>query len=604
MNTQTSQNLEHRPINTELALAVLACTLALALRFLNLGSAPLSDAEARWALQSLALANPSQPTGQLIIGAQPAYIFLTSWLFQLFGATNFLARFWPALAGCSLVLLPFTFRRQLTRPVALIAAFGLALDPGLVTVSRQAGGPMMPLAFGLLALGAWNNRKHLLAGVLAGLALLSGPVLIQGALGFGIAWFAYRLVSDNSKPTTPDAELGGEEAPRQVTTEVAPRSPRNPKVREAIIAIGLTILVVGTSFFRYPQGLAGWMQSLATYLEGWTNPSGTNPFTLLAVLGIFQPLALVFAIICIVRWLVRQNTGSENTQNAIWLLAFWLCASIIFAIFYPARQIADLVWVLVPLWGLAAFELGHFLPEGKPSIVSLLQAILVLILAALLWNTLISTSQLAPAGSSSPATIRLVLLLGIILLGSLTTILIGLGWNWEISRNGLVWGITSTCLVYSISVLWGSTMLRPNQPVELWGAPPGTGQVNLLISTIKDMSDRQIGLPQYIKIQSTVDNPSLRWALHAFPDTQFTATLPSEDMPAVLITAQDQAAPALTAAYRGQDFSWRVWPGWTGVLPDNFIDWLTFRRAPVINEQIILWVRSDLFSGTAQGGQN
>jgi uncharacterized protein (TIGR03663 family) len=604
MNTQISQTPERFPINLEQALAVLACALALALRFLNLGTAPLSDAEARWALQSLTLADSTHPTSQLILGAQPAYIFMTSWLFQLFGATNFLARFWPALAGCSLILVPLLFRRQLSRSAALIAAFGLAVDPGLVTVSRQAGGPMMSLAFGLLALGTWNNRKHLLAGVLAGLALLSGPALIQGALGFGIAWFAYRLVGDNSKPDMHDAEIGAEEASQPVTTSAAHRSTRDSKVRTAIIAMVLTILVVGTSFFRYPQGLAAWTQTLATYLEGLTKPSGTNPFTLLAALGIFQPLALIFTIICILRWLVKQNSSSLNTQNTIWLLVFWLFASLIFALFYPARQITDLVWVLVPLWGLAAIELGHFLPEGKPNIVSLLQAILVLILAALLWNTLISTSQLSPVGGSSPATIRLVLLLGILLLGSLTTILIGLGWNWEISQNGLVWGITSTCLVYSISVLWGAALLRPNQPSELWGVPPGTGQVDLLVSTIEDISDRQTGLPQFIQIQSTVDNPSLRWALHTFPDTQFTSILPSEDMPAVLITTQEQTAPVLTTAYRGQDFTWRVLPGWTGVLPDNFIDWLTFRQAPVINEQIILWVRSDLFPGAAQGGQN
>ena len=604
MNTQTSQTPERLPINLEQALAILACALALALRFLNLGSAPLSDAEARWALQSLALANSSHPTGQIIIGAQPAYIFMTSWLFQLFGATNFLARFWPALAGWSLVLAPLLFRRLLSRPAALIAAFGLALDPGLVTVSRQAGGPMMPLAFGLLALGAWNNRKHLLAGILAGLALLSGPALIQGVLGFGIAWLAYRIISGNSKPAIPDLEVSGAEPSLPATTYAASRSSHDPKVREAIIAIVLTILILGTSFFRYPQGLAAWMQSLATYLEGWIKASGTNPFTSLAALGIFQPLALIFAIICLLHWLVRKNSRPKNTTNVIWVLAFWVFAGILFALFYPARQMADLVWVLVPLWGLAAIELGRFLPEGKPNIVSFLQAILVLILAALLWNTLISTSQLVPAGGASPTMIRLILLLGIVLLGSLTTILIGLGWNWEISRNGLAWGISSTCLVYSISVLWGAAFLRPNQPGELWGIPPGTGQVNLLVSTIKDLSDWHTGLPQFIQIQSTVDNPSLRWALHTFSDTQFTSILPIEAMPAVLITTQEQTAPVLTTAYRGQDFTWRVYPGWSGVLPDNFIDWLTFRQAPVINEQIILWVRSDLFPGATQGGQN
>ncbi len=169
-------------------------------------------------------------------------------------------------------------------------------------------------------------------------------------------------------------------------------------MREAAIALVLTFLVLGTSFFRYPQGLAAWTQSLATYLEGWANPAGANPFTLLAALGIFQPLALIFAIICIVRWLVKQNSGPEQTQNVIWVLAFWFFASLIFALFYPARQMADLVWVLTPLWGLAAIELGHFLPESKPNIVSSLQAVLGLILAALFWNTLVIHQ---PAGRST-----------------------------------------------------------------------------------------------------------------------------------------------------------------------------------------------------------
>jgi hypothetical protein len=603
MNTQISPIAERRPINLEQALALLAFVLALALRFLNLGAFPLSDSEAGWALQSLSLANPSLPSGQLIIGPQPAYIFLTTWLFKLLGATNFMARFWPALAGSLLVLAPFLFRRQLGRSVALIAAFGLALDPGLVTVSRQVGGPMMAVAFGLLALGLWNARKPLLAGCLAGLALLSGPAVIQGGLGLGIAWLAYRLITGNPKPGRTDPE-SSEAASPQNTGEALPRPSRNTDLREAVIAGVVTILLVGTSFFSYPQGLAAWMQSLATYLVGWTNPSGANPFTLLAVLGIFQPFALIFSLICIGHWLIRQDSGSKEIQNAIWLLTFWFFASLIFALFYPGRQVADLVWVLIPLWALAAIELEHFLPESKPNIVSLLQAGLIIILAALFWNTLVSTNKLVPAENPSPATIRLVLLLGILMLGSLTAVLIGLGWSWSISRNGLVWGVAASCLLYSISVLWGAAQLRPNQPAELWGAPPGTGENDLLISTIKEMSDWQTGMPQFIKIDSLVDSPSLRWALHSFPNTQFISTLAGRDMPPILITPQDQAAPDLAAAYRGQDFTWRVWPGWTGALPENFIDWLTFRQAPTANEQIILWVRGDIFSGSAQRGQN
>ena len=192
----------------------------------------------------------------------------------------------------------------------------------------------------------------------------------------------------------------------------------------------------------------------------------------------------------------------------------------------------------------------------------MLQAGLIILLAALFWNTLVSTNRLAPAQNSlSPAAIRLVLLLGILMLGSLTAALIGLGWSWTISRHGLVWGIAATCLLYSVSVLWGATQLRPNQPGELWGAPPGTGENDLLISTIKEMSNWNTGMPQYIKIQSLVDIPSLRWALHTFPDTQFISSMPSGELPPILITSQEQAAVPRTWSMH---IAARISPGASG----------------------------------------
>jgi predicted membrane-bound mannosyltransferase len=94
------------------------------------------------------------------LGSQPAYIFLTGSTFAVFGSSDFTARLWPALLGGCLVLLPFFFRRPLGRLAALVCAFGLALDPGLVAVSRQAGGPMLAVSFLLLALGLAYARLH------------------------------------------------------------------------------------------------------------------------------------------------------------------------------------------------------------------------------------------------------------------------------------------------------------------------------------------------------------------------------------------------------------------------------------------------------------
>jgi len=52
---------------------------------------------------------------------------------------------------------------------------------------------------------------------------------------------------------------------------------------------------------------------------------------------------------------------------------------------------------------------------------------------------------------------------------------------------------------------------------------------------------------------------------------------------------------AWSAAYRGQDFSWWLTPGWEGILPEAWVDWLVFRKAPIYSEHLLLWARSDLF---------
>ena len=119
-----------RHLKIETSLFILALLLALGVRFYNLGAAPLTDAESEWALQALQVANPDKVNGTLEIGPQPAYVLLTSVMFDLFGASNFLARFWPALAGSLLALVPFYLRtnkvrRPLGRYAALILAFGL-----------------------------------------------------------------------------------------------------------------------------------------------------------------------------------------------------------------------------------------------------------------------------------------------------------------------------------------------------------------------------------------------------------------------------------------------------------------------------------------------
>src|SRR5512142_3345608 len=151
-----------RRFRYEPLLYVLAFAVALAVRLANLGAAPLSDNEATWALQALGVAQGTRP----LLGSQPAYILLTSVLFYALGAgTNFLARLVPALAGSVLALVPALFVHRLKPRISVILAFMLALEPGLVGLSRQAGSGILAVTSVLLAWGLWENRKPAAAGI-------------------------------------------------------------------------------------------------------------------------------------------------------------------------------------------------------------------------------------------------------------------------------------------------------------------------------------------------------------------------------------------------------------------------------------------------------
>src|ERR1700690_3911691 len=225
-----------KPFRHQTALSILAFLLALAVRLIRLGTWTLTDLEAQWALQALGVAQGAHPA----LGSQPAYVLLTSIIFFFYDSgTNFLARFVPALAGSFLVFVPFLFRERLKPRPSLILAFFLALDPGLVALSRQAGSPILAVTFLLFAWGFWEQKQSHLAGVFAGLALLSGSSLWEGLLGLGLAWPIRQAMEARGKT--------GSSSSRE----------RSEWLSALWFGIG-TLLIGGTFFFFLPNGLRGW----------------------------------------------------------------------------------------------------------------------------------------------------------------------------------------------------------------------------------------------------------------------------------------------------------------------------------------------------------
>lgn len=560
-----------RRIDLFQVLSILAFALAFSVRLYQLGMAPLSDFESEPALQALHISRGDHS----VLGHEPGYMLLSAALFYVFNDTNGFARFLPALAGSLLVLVPILLHSLLGRPAALITAFGLALDPGLVTASRLAGGPMVAAGFGLMAIALLYVNRPIWAGVFAGLAIISGPQAFSGALGLGLtAVIGYLLVRRGQ--LEPLREEG-----KQFESKKG--------LWNGIVAGGGVILVAATLFFQLPQGLGSVTGIVPAYLEGWLTRTGVPASRCLTALLIYEPLPLIFGVLGAVRsWRSRLAVSQ-------WL-SLWSAFAFVITLLYPGRQVMDLVWVLIPLWGLAGLEISrYFSVEEKDRLPAAIQASLILILMALGWINLAGLSQVG--GDVQLYRLRLAVVGGTIALGAVTTILVALGWSSSAAKLGLVWGLIAGLGLYMIATMWWSAQLHPNGAQELWYPGSAIDQERLLLTTLGDLSEGKSGFRESIDVVVTTAAPSLQWALRDWPNARFATTTVAGELPSVIISTSDQPDPSLAVAYRGQDFAWWLYPSWQNSLASVWPTWLVFRKAPEEIGYIILWARSDLFPG-------
>lgn len=556
----------------------LAFLIALAFRFIQLGAAPLTDSEAQFALQALRVARSEVP----LLGPQPAYILFTSLLFLVADATNFMARFVPAIVGSALVFIPYYFRDRLKPLVALVLAFLFAFDPGLVALSRQSNGTILALTFLLLAWGMWRNGRAIPAGISAGLALLSGPSVWSGLLTLGLTSILLRGTRNPGGPIT------------------------KFDLRSSGIAALVTILLAGTLFLTTPNGLSALFNSIPAYLGGWTAPSVFNPGLMLFIFLAYEALGIFLAFFALIRGF---RLGSPRVTR----LAVWLGISLLIAVFY--RQSAELVWVIVPLLILAAQELSRvfdIFPEERVEISVVAGAVLILLVY--LWFNVaavglnpydqFSTTVMPLFGRmvELPFGARYVVLFGASLILVICISLVAFGWSPRTARLGTTWSFSLFLIIYTMAGAWGASGMRTPNGVELWKPDQPPVQADLLVSSVNDISRFSRGhvLAQPVTVLG-INSPALEWALRNH-EVQVVSSLSPTDAPPIVVTPL-MSELGLPSAYRGQDFTWRQPPAWAIIQRPDWFRWLVYRQLPRDTETIILWARDDLFPDARENGQ-
>lgn len=567
--------MTYRHFKYEGGLYALAFLLALGIRLVGLGTLPLTDAEAGPALQALRISAGETTT----LSPHPFYILSTSVLFLLYGGgTDFLARFIPALFGSLLVLAPRLFDDRLRPRSSLLLAFFLALDPGLISISRQAASPMLAIAFLLFTIGFYNKNKPALAAIFAALALLSGPSLWFGLLGFGIALAIYQLFNRGSSRSSEDKTAE--------TESTVPEGEAFKVTSSTLILFAFTFLSAGTLFLTVPGGIGAAFASIPAFANTWAIPSGISQGMMLFSLVVYQPFALLLAVVALVR-------GWLNGVRRIIFLSLWLLVSLLLVIFLPARQMADLAWSLIPLSMMAAIEFArHFniFPDERREVGG------VILLTAFIWVfAWLGLSSMTWQQVGSPQyQLRFWMLIAALALLVISLVLIAAGWSLRTARFGAVWGLALGMGALSLSGALGATGLRGLDFPEIWRPHAIPTQANLLRESVNQVSEFGTGNDTHANVVILgINSPALEWTLREHP-VRVAASLDVSTAPDFVITPFEMD-PVLIAAYRGQDFTWRQTPLWNLTSPDGWLRWLVLREMPQSGEVIILWARDDLF---------
>ena len=577
--------------NIETGLYLLAFLLAGAIRLSSLGAAALTDAEATLALQALDITRGATPAS---LSPHPLYLALTSAGMFVLGANNFLARFWPALTGSLVVLAPWLFWRPLhlfagplDRGVGIMLAFFLAIDPGLVALSRQAGSPMLAMVGVLFAVGFWMAGHPRAAGICAGLAGLGGPGVWQGLLGLALATWAFAAFFPRSFSS--DGRVAGDEgASAMDAPEGADTLPSAPgELRKAgAFALG-TVLFGGSLFLLLPAGWSAAAQSMVSYAQSWYLPTGISPARIFQALAFYEFLPLIAGLAgAVLYW----------RTPVVKFLVLWLLAALLLALVAPGRQVSDLVWSLPSLWALAAMFLARLfarpLEERAPTLG---QALLGAVILGFISLSIVGISSDYASGQTQSAE-WLALAAALILL-ALTTLLVGWGWAWRVAGYGLVWSFALALLLYTLMNTWSASGLAGRREVELWASGPTIRDGDLIRQTIEDVALWETGVPNRLDVVvQGFSSPALAWILRGQENVRFASSLPASESPAFVLTA-DSGSPALNAGYRGQDFILEELPAWNISGPQVWFRWLVFREMQTEVRPIILWARSDLFPG-------
>ncbi len=555
-----------------------AVLFALALRLLLLGVRPLVPAEAAQALAALAASAGREFD---VAGVSPLLFTLQRLLFAPWGASDVLARWWPALLGGLAPLLFFWLRRPLGRGGALAAAYLWALSPMAIFTGRLGlgDGLVPPLALAALAGVASGvhaespakvQRPFLFAAGALGLLLAAAPGGYTVLLCAVVAAYIWR----GSLPAF--AGL------------------LRPHWRSILAAFAVCLVAGATFFFAVPGGLAAAADLLGDWLHRLEpGAGGYRAWEILLRLLLSEPLLVGLGVAGLVQAVRRRDRFGIFAAAAAGL-------AMAISLIGRGRHPADLGLVVLALTLLAgpvaARALGaawSWRRETDPWL---------LVTGSLI---LVASAALCLPGAFNPANNetwrQLYTSVGIVtaVLAVLLWVVYGVWGSWRtvglalppvLLLVGLLWGFgQATGLNYDRGAWRQSGVLHEE-------AAPGWADLHGELRDLASLHGRGAG-------EAAIDlvlpptrrdslQPALRWALRGFPNVRLVPSVAPTAAPVVITLPEEQ--PRLGTRYSGTEIT--VLPRWApSRLANGYarLRWVLYREVtePPEGRSVVLWVQ-------------
>lgn len=550
--------------------------IALVLRLVDLGGAPMNAGEAGQAIAAYRLATGSGLPSGLYNPLLLTFNFLT---FVFGGASDTFARLLPALAGALLVAIPYWMRRWLDRPGAIAAAALLALSPSFVAFSRvldpaiiAAFGIAAALTMGLRVLVAHIPRRYILTAAYLAVALVAGRAGWVWALltiGFALAVVYY-----------PEDTVTREDI---LAAARALRDDRSTLFTTIVVGV-VVFLALSTAVFFNPTGF----QAVLDTAAGWWRGSGESApaWQYLLDIAAYDTLTLVFGLVGL-GWLIFRRRNLFAVYLGLWFLVM-----LILSLLSPVRPPSGVIAILLPLTLLAGMLLGEFFGDVAAHGAWEREGLLLLIALPFVVGPLFRlTEYLAPLTPPTSSSLTPLVLLGIFVIG-LTIVFVG-GWSLfgraaALRAGGLlVVLILGLLLVRStVSVAYSTAFI----PQEFLTGSQTSPDVVRVVDDLQGVALDRYGAAQTkpVAVDASL-TPTLLWYLRDFPTVDVRNNAATSGVSQILAAAPSTPQVQTPQGYVGQrarfetswlpsGMGWRDWLRWflyrnaAGAPPQ--IDWM------------------------------